>query len=268
MPSPGRAAILLLAAGLLLAGCENKKRLTAQFAHDDAVIAAPPVPTHYALSTPDAQVNLALPEGIARYPGLHAKLFNDGKDELLDFLKHAIEDRRRFAAKGVKQATPYERRVVWTITAVTPHLISLRDAWFDDTGGVHPDHGSDVLLWDRVHNVALLQDELFKPDVDTAQQDAALCAATMRAKAARVGPSDAKSWSCPKFSDGHAVLVPSTRPYRIGGMMFLFDPYVIGAYAEGDYEVLLPLSDFQQILAPAWAEDFTGSPSPSVRPKP
>ena len=191
-----------------------------------------------------------------------------GKAELLDFLKQAIEDRQRFAKKGVKQATPYERRVVWSITAVTPHLISLRNAWFDDTGGAHPNHGSDVLLWDRVHNVMLLQGELFKSDVDTTVVDTLLCQATTRAKEARLGPTDPKRWSCPKFADGHAVMVPSTQPYRIGGMMFLFDPYTIGAYAEGDYEVLLPLTDFKSILAPAWAGDFAGSPAPSVRPRP
>jgi hypothetical protein len=269
MPRPGRAAIILLAGVLVLTGCgPSKKQMAAQFAHDDAVVAAPPLPTHYALSTKDTQINLALPAGIDRYPELHAKLYNDGKAELLDFLKHAIEDRQRFANKGVKQATPYERRVVWSITAVSPHLISLRNTWFDDTGGAHPNHGSGVLLWDRVRNVMVLQAELFKPDADTAVVDTLLCQATTKAKAARLGPTNAKGWSCPKFADGHAVMVPSAQPYRIGGMMFLFDPYTIGAYAEGDYEVLLPLADFKSILAPGWAVDFAGSPAPSVRPRP
>jgi hypothetical protein len=54
------------------------------------------------------------------------------------------------------------------------------------------------------------------------------------------------------------------RPYRAGGLLFLFDPYVIGAYAEGDYAVLIPLSDFQAAVAPAWAKDFEGSPAPGV----
>jgi hypothetical protein len=267
MPKPGRAALILLAA-VALAGCENKKRLIAQFTRDDAVVAAPPTPTHYVNATPDAKIELVLPADIARYPDLHAKLFNDGKLELLDFLKHAIEDRRRFAKKGVSQPTPYERRVVWTITAVTPHLISLRESWFDDTGGAHPNHGSGALLWDRMRGVMLLQGELFKPDADTTALDAVLCRATTKAKESRVGPSDPKTWSCPKFSDSHAVLVPAARPYRVGGMMFLFDPYLIGAYAEGDYEVLIPLSDFQPLLAPAWAGDFAGSPAPTVKPRP
>jgi hypothetical protein len=250
-----------------VSGCENKKKLAAEFAHDDAVVSAPPVPTHFELNTKDAKVSLRLPAGIERYPGLHAKLFQDGKQELTEFANQAAEDRRRFARKGVKQATPYERRVVWTITAITPHLISLRDRWFDDTGGVHPDHGSDVLLWDRVQNVAVLQSELFKPDADTTKLDDVICQKARAAKAARMGPSDSKSWQCPTWSDSPAVLIPSVTPYRIGGMTFLYDPNVLGAYAEGDYAVTIPLSDFQALLAPRWAADFVGSPAPALKTK-
>jgi hypothetical protein len=257
----------MLLAALLLAGCENKAKLRAEFIQADKAVAAPAVLTHFALNTPDAKTELTLPAGIDRYPELHAKLFTDGKQELMNFTKTAAGDRARYALKGVKHAGPYERRVVWTITAVTPRLIGLRDAWFDDTGGAHPDHGSEVLLWDRVHNAPLLKSELFKPELDKASLDDRLCRAATRAKEARVGPTDPKSWSCPTWSDAKAVLVPSTQPYRIGGLMFLFDPFTIGAYAEGDYEVLIPLSDFQTALAPAWTKDFVGAPAPTVRPR-
>lgn len=266
MPRTGRSALMLMAV-LLMAGCENKAKLKAEFTQADKAVAAPPVATHFALDTPDARTELTLPAQIDRYPELHAKLFNDGKQQLMDFTKTAAGDRARFALKGVKQASPYVRRVVWTITAVSPDIVSLRDAWFDDTGGVHPNHGSEVLLWDRIHNVPLLQSELFKPDLDTASLDDLLCQAVTRAKQARLGPTDPRSWSCPKWSDAKAVLVPSAQPYRVGGMMFLFDPYTIGAYAEGDYEVLIPLSQFQSALAPAWAKDFVGSPAPTVSPR-
>ena len=267
MSQPGRVALLLLAA-LVLAGCDGKKKLNAELAKADAAVAAPPIPARFAADIADAKVQLTLPAGIERYPELHAKLYNDGRREMLEFIHQAVGDRIRLARKGVPERGPYQRTVAWTITAVSPHLISLRSAWFDDTGGVHPNHGSDVLLWDRVRNVMVLQSELFKPDVDTRAQDFWLCKALTRAKEARVGPSAPKSWTCPRWNDAHAVLTPSTRPYRIGGMMFLFDPYVIGAYAEGDYEVLMPLAKFQSILAPGWAEDFTGAPAPTVKPRP
>ncbi len=263
----GRAAMILLAA-VAVAGCgQSKKQEIAEFTKADAAVAAPPVPTHYELDTPDAKVRLILPSGIDRYGELHAKLYADGRQELLDFVKTAAQDRARFAAKGKAEPTPYEHRVAWTITAISPHLISLRAAWYDDTGGVHPNHGTKILLWDRQRNVAVLLSDLIKPGADTSLQDAALCEAVTRAKAARMGHTDPTSWRCPKWSDGRAVLIPSATPYRIGGMMFLFDPYVIGAYAEGDYEVLMPLSEFQPVLAEGWAGDFTGSPSPAFKSK-
>jgi hypothetical protein len=263
-----RHAAMTLLAVLALAGCDSQKtRDLKDFAYVDAVM-APKIPMRFALSTPDAKVELVLPPLIDRYPELHAKLYDDGKQELTEFLDHAVEDRKRYAAKGVSQPTPYERRVVWTITAITPHLISLRSAWSDDTGAAHPDHGSDVLLWDRLHNVILLPSELFKPDIDHAQLDDLLCQAVTRAKQARIGPTDPKSWSCPTWESSHAVLVPSTTPYRAGGLMFLFDPYTIGAYAEGDYDVLIPLSAFKSAIAPAWAADFAGSPAPTVKARP
>jgi len=267
MPKPGRAAVILLAA-LALLGCESKKKSIARYMADDRAVSLPEAPFHFAQATADAKVELTLSPDLDAYPDLHRALFDAGQRQLLEFIAQAKEDRARFAAKGVSQPQPYERRVTWTVAAVTPGLVSLRGAWFDDTGGIHPNHGSDTFLWDRDHGQMLLQSDLFKPGYDLSALDQTLCAAVRKAKQARLGPTDPKSWSCPKWEDSHATLVPSVRPYRAGGLMFLFDPYVIGAYAEGDYAVLIPLSDVQPALAPMWAADFAGSPAPSVIPNP
>ncbi len=184
----------------------------------------------------------------------------------MEFAKAAAGDRARYVLKG-RHPGQYARKVVWTITAITPRLISLKSAWFADTGGAHPNHGSGSYLWDRAHNQRLLQSELFKPDYDFSALDPVLCQAVTKVKTERMGPTDPKSWTCPEWADSRAVLVPSTRPYRVGGLMFLFDPYVIGAYAEGDYEVTIPLSAFQAAVAPAWADQFTGSPAAPVQPR-
>ncbi len=267
MPRPGRAAVILLAA-LALLGCESKKKRLAEYVADDRAVAAPAPVFHFARSTADAKVELTFPPELDAYPELHQALLDAGRQELLDFAAAAKEDRARFARKGVSQPQPYERRVAWAVTAITPNLISLRGVWFDDTGGVHPDHGSETRLWDRDRNQMLLQSDLFKPGYDFTALDRTLCAAVRKAKQARVGPTDPKSWSCPRWEDSRATLVPSVHPYRAGGLMFLFDPYVIGAYAEGDYAVLIPQSDFQTALAPTRTAEFVGSPAPTLKPKP
>jgi hypothetical protein len=265
MIQPGRLALILMAAVALL-GCDNKKKLRAEYIAADKAVAAPTPPTHFQLTTPDAKIELVLPDHFDIYPELHQALFDSGKQELMEFAKSAAGDRARYILKG-RHPTVYERKVVWTITAITPRLISLKSDWFSDTGGVHPNHGTGSYLWDRFHTQRLMQSELFKPGYDFSALDPVLCDAITRVKAARMGPTDPKSWTCPKWADSRAVLVPSTRPYRIGGLMFLYDPYVIGAYAEGDYQVVIPQAVFQQAIAPAWAQDFAGAPAPPVQPR-
>jgi hypothetical protein len=264
MTQPGRLAVMILAAVALL-GCSEKKKLRAEYIAADKAVAAPIPPTRFALTTPDAKIELVLPGNIGRYPELHQALYDSGKLDLMEFAKAAAGDRARYILKG-RHPGVYARKVAWTITAVTPRLVSLKSDWFADTGGAHPNHGTGSYLWDRDHNQMLAQSDLFKPDYDFSAIDPVLCEATAKVKAARMGPTDPKSWTCPKWADSRAVLVPSTRPYRIGGLMFLYDPYVIGAYAEGDYQVVIPLSAFQQALAPAWADQFTGAPAP-VQPR-
>jgi hypothetical protein len=264
MPLPGRAAILMLAA-LGLAACDSKKTLTAEYIAADKTISGPAPGQIFNLATPDAKVSLVMPGQAANYPEMQRALFDEEKQHLLDFAQTAKEDRKRLAQTGKRQPQPYERRETWTITAVTPNLLSLRANWFADTGGAHPNHGSEVKLWDREHSQFILPAELFKPDADLGAQDRLLCAAVTKARVARMGANPPGQWSCPRWADSRFVLVPSARPYRIGGLMFLFDPYVIGAYAEGDYEAPIPLSDFQKILSPTWAPEFSGAPASTVK---
>ena len=265
MTQPGRLAVMIFAA-LALLGCSDKQKLRAEYIADDKAVAAPVPPAHFLLSTPDARIELVLPDHIDLYPELHQALFDSGRQDLMDFAKAAAGDRARYVLKG-RHPGQYARKVVWTITAISPRLISLKSEWFADTGGVHPNRGDGSYLWDREHNQMLQQTELFKPGYDFSALNPVLCDAITKVKAARMGPTDPKSWTCPKWDDSRAVLVPSTRPYRIGGLMFLYDPFVIGAYAEGDYQVTIPLSVFQQALAPAWADQFTGSPAAPVKPR-
>jgi hypothetical protein len=255
-------ALLILLAGLALSACEDRKKLAAEYKADDAFISGPAPPLQLSRNTPDAKISLKLDSGLSAYPELHKALFLAAQRDLDEFASQAREDRRRLIAKGVSQPNPYVRRLTWKIAAVTLGLISLKGDWYDDTGGVHPDQGSQTRLWDRDHNQMLLKSELFRPDADQAPLDAALCQAVTAVKAARMGPTDPKSWTCPKWADSQAVLMPSVRPYRAGGLLFLFDPYTIGAYAEGEYAVPVPLSVFQAALAPAWAAEFAGAPAP------
>jgi hypothetical protein len=261
MTAAVRSALLAGLAALALAACHRKA----------APPPAPkaPEPLGYSQTTPDAAVQLTLDPEIGKRPGLRLRLYGEGVKDLTAFLAQAHNDRASLAAKGIPDA-PYERRITWTLTAATPRLTSARESWFDYTGGAHPNHGWNGLLWDVAGDHPIARIDLFRPGADQGPLDAALCKAIRAAKAERQGAvrigEDTGAWSCPKWADSNFVFAPSTAAGRIGGLEFLFDPYVLGPYAEGDYQVIVPQSAFHDALAPQYADDFAGDPAPPPKP--
>ena len=65
MTQPGRLAVMMFAAVALL-GCSDKKKLRAEYVAADKAVAAPIPPTHFALTTPDAKLELVLPARVDR----------------------------------------------------------------------------------------------------------------------------------------------------------------------------------------------------------
>ena len=237
------------------AGCQKKQ---------PAKPAAPPARMSFYQATPDATVRLTLAPAIAAHTALRFKLYQDGVHELTTFVAEARNDHDRVKSKG-GTPQPYEHAISWTITAATPRLLSAWGTWFDYAGGAHPNNGSEALLWDEVNDREVQRSELFAPNADQARLDAVLCQAIRRAKAERNGAvGDSQGWSCPKWADSNFVFAPSVVSGKLGGMIFLFDPYAIGPYAERTYEVTGPLDAFKAALAPAWANDFAGSPAAST----
>jgi hypothetical protein len=97
---------------------------------------------------------------------------------------------------------------------------------------------------------------------------AVLCDGISQARASKGVPptDDGAMWPCPKWRDSNFVLTPSNTPGKIGGLTFVFDPYAIGSYAEGPYEVTVPYLAIKGVLAPTYAGEFAGSPvQPAAR---
>ena len=222
-------------------------------------------PLSYVQTTPYATVRLTLAPSVGALPGLRFKLYQDGVRELTNFVVQAQGDHLHLAQKGISDP-PYKRFIDWTVTAATPRLAGAEQTWFDDTGGVHPNHGAKGLIWDTLGDIQIPRTDLFKSDVDPALLDQTLCNAVKVARARRMGPQAAAvlgaSWPCPKWAETELTLAPSTIKGKIGGLTFLFDPYVLGAYADGGYAVTVPVSAFHFWLSPTWASEFAGDPAP------
>lgn len=262
------AAPAAFVAVLLLTACERHPAETPPptKAAPAASTPAPPAPERpldFKQTDAAAEVGLTLAPEIGRYPALHAMLYDREAALLKAFVIRAEADRK--TDDGRFPWRRYDSQREWVLAAATPRLISLRGMWFDYTGGAHPNHGSRGLLWDARTNTEIKPAALFRADADMKTLDKAICEAVAAAKSHRegAGPLD-DLFGCPKWTDTALVLAPSTEPGKIGGLTVLIDPYVVGPYAEGDYELTIPLPAFKALLSPTYAELFAGTPrSPS-----
>lgn len=254
-------ALIVLLAAAPIAACKKKP---------PAPPPPPPTPLSFAQATPDATVRLSIAPAIAAWPALHQKLFNDGVAELKKDLETARDDRAHIAGEGLPNPA-YEHELTWSVVARTARLVSLKGTWMSYTGGAHPNSGFNTLVWDTNEAAEIRRSELLLPEgAGDAQVQAVLCDGIAQTRAAKgvASTDDSSMWPCPKWRDSNFVLTPSTVPGKLGGITFVFDPYAIGSYAEGPYEVTVPYVAIKDVLAPAYAAEFAGAPAPAAAKPP
>jgi hypothetical protein len=221
--------------------------------------ARPAAPFSFSETKPDAEVKLTLDRRLVRWPALHRQLYDLEVSELRKFAADAKVQRDEMKGQDY-QPPPYARELTWSVSGATPRLVSLEQTWYENTGGAHPNHGFGTLLWDTATRKPLDASALFVAG-DDAGIDKALCDGLAAAKAKKgAGDWDRQNWPCPKWREAKFVLVPTADGGRFNGLTFLFDPYEVGPYAEGEYEVTLPWTVFRNVLAPAWAAEFGEAP--------
>lgn len=224
-------------------------------------------PMSFADKTPFAAISLKLPEAIRAQPDLHAKVYADEVARLREFAEGAQADNTEAGAPGVA----YEQAVELTRVHETGKLLSLKRTASEYTGGAHGMTVSTGVLWDKALKRQVGWADLFTKGADYAGLDRALCAAINAAKRERDPAAEpvalgGKDWACPRAVATPFVLAPSTVGGKAGGLVFLIGPYQVGPYAEGSYEVTVPLSAFQSLLAPAYADEFAGAPAKPAAP--
>ncbi|WP_284124638.1 DUF4163 domain-containing protein [Parerythrobacter aestuarii] len=265
---------VLIAPAMVLAACDLSGEATDGAGKDDGAAVATPAPTASASAAPDAEtpveaVNIseesalfsfefAYPKEVAAIPALKARLDKDMADG-----RAALESQARQASADSKeQGFPYNayaEGTEWQVVANTPRYLSLSAQIYSYTGGAHPNHGTSALVWDRESNRALKPVDFFvSPDALNGAVEKAYCAELNRLRAERRGEVDGSGYfsECPGVGELTVLLGSSNRKAfnRIG---FIADPYVAGSYAEGDYEVTLPVT--KEILAavrPAFRDAF------------
>lgn len=273
-PSPTqtlRLSLILLALPLALAACnrDGEEAAPAEVATETGTPAletpaASPSNLTFADKTEHATVSLTLPEGIKAEPDLHARTYAEEVRGLRQFEEGALAARTE--AEGDEGLPPYAQEVTLTVAGETPRLFSMRRVAYDYSGGAHPNTLTTGVVWDRSLKRVIGAPELFRKGADLTALDQALCTAVNAARRQRV--PDARTitlggrdgWSCPRAAETPFVLAPGDQAGKAGGLIFLINPYVVGPYAEGGYEIAIPQTAFRSMVATAYVGEFAGQP--------
>ena len=253
-----QAAGWTLALGLMLAGCSSPEDIAQgtgvpQPPTPPAVPAPAPAPAapgaaafadnatkgpasrEFAYNWP-AEVS-AVPELVGRLTGERDQLLAEQKAEWAAALAE-------FAGQDCVACTNRAFEKTWDVVADLPRYLSLSASFYAYTGGAHGNSAHDALVWDREAKAALDPKAMFRsPEaLQTALGDP-WCKALKAERMKRLGESysDDGFFSCPPIAD--LTLLPGSAGKqafdRIG---LLAAPYVAGSYAEGTYEVTLPVT--------------------------
>lgn len=213
------------------------------------------------VKTTDYSFAYSYPAEAAAIPRLRALLDAQGK-ALRARTARAAAAARRESRNGSFPYRRYETQKTWKVVTNTPRFLSLSSDAYEFTGGAHGNPSSGALVWDKGRGVSLDPRQVF---VSPAALQRAIaptyCARLRTERARRLAPYQDTSDTfakCPTLKELTLLLGSSDRR-RIDRIGLIADPYVAGSYAEGAYEVTLPVTP--AILAtvkPAYRSAFAG----------
>ncbi|WP_338466463.1 DUF4163 domain-containing protein [Novosphingobium sp. ZN18A2] len=180
------------------------------------------------------------------------------KSELANEAKDARDDAER---QGYP-FRPYDRTEHWKVVASLPGWLSLSGETYAFTGGAHGMTGFETLLWDKA------ADTRRKP-IDLFVSEDALRGAIRKDFCAQLDKQRIERRQGHTIGGGISEFVQCIDPLRqtlvlgsSNGKTFdridiLIAPYAAGPYAEGTYDVAVPVTDaVLRAVKPAWREYF------------
>jgi hypothetical protein len=226
-------------------------------------VAAPATPAA------DYQFTYRYPPEAARIAGLRRWLEADRARLKARTAKDANKGRQE-AAKGDFPYRTYETSRVWQRVTRTPRFLSLSREDYVFTGGAHGSPSSGGLLWDKRAQQVRTPKSLFTSEaaLGAAVRTAYCNGLTVERKKKGMGadPVPDVFAQCPAMKE-LTLLLGSTDGRAFDRIGLIADPYVAGSYAEGAYEVTLPLTHAMiAAVKPAYRTAFAVSrPAPRNR---
>lgn len=196
------------------------------------------------VKTADYQFDYTYPADAARIPAVRRWLDAESARLRAKTVHDAAQARREARGAGFP-FRPYSTEKTWKRVADTPRFLSLSSDSYVYTGGAHGQPASGALLWDKAAGRILDSKAVFtSPAAVQAALGADFCARLKMLRTRRVGGAIASqdiSGQCPATRE-LTLLLGSSSGRAIDRIGLIADPYVAGSYAEGAYEVTLPVT--------------------------
>lgn len=186
----------------------------------------------------------AYPQQAAAVPQLVQQFGDKMRQAQADALRMARSDSEAAKSSGFPfRAHSLETR--WSVRADTPRFLALESETYVFTGGAHGMTGYEALLWDKARKsetsvAALMTSERAFAAAIRDRFCAGLDAARAEKRGGPVVRGDDDFTKC--IDPMKEVLVRTSKDgKRIDGMTVVVGPYSAGPYAEGSYEIALPV---------------------------
>lgn len=187
-----------------------------------------------------------IPALASAIPALRARLLADRAAQLAKVRREAGESAAE-ARRGGFPVRKFEYQQTWDVVTSLPGWLSLSAAYYNYSGGAHGMSWSGAMLWDRKAARPRNPLDLFTSRGALAQAiRGPFCAALNRQRAEKRG-EPVKAGSTAMFEEcidplKQTVLLGSKSKRVFDRIGILVAPYEAGPYAEGEYEVTLPVT--------------------------
>lgn len=216
-----------------------------------------------------ADLHASMPRSAGLDPALEAKIRGGIEAGFREMRTMANNDYVEFGDDFFRR---YSLTINWTEYFVSARYLSLVEEVHQYTGGAHGNFGFSSLLWDlKTHREITLEDMF----VDVSDNSPALRALSKHLRKALVDEKMSKAGldrteaetdeglnqlTTERSAFGEFALVPTMIEGKAAGLEFLYGPYHLGSYAEGDYRLYVPAEIFAEFLKPEFGNLFAGEP--------
>ncbi|QFT77048.1 PdaC/SigV domain-containing protein [Erythrobacter sp. THAF29] len=195
----------------------------------------------------EREFSYAWPREVSAIPELAA--------ELTVHRRERLDEQKRNWRQALADCPPeftscrnHSYAIEWRVVADTPRFLSLSNGDYSYTGGAHGNYGRGALVWDRKAGASLDPQAFFlSPSALDRAIGQKACSLLNAERAERRGepvPEGETEWpnQCVSMEET-VVFLGSSNGETFDRIGVYYAPYVAGAYAEGDFEFTLPVTE-------------------------